>query len=142
MIRPSLIEWKRKRAEDFLSRIEFEEIDIDILAILNEYRYVASDTLVSIIDADPINTLRHLRGLEELCCIERRDQYFHIAAPLRDALRRDKRFERADKWRLKVASAICDAVKDYKDEDHVSVPIKVRQSQRQRVQLRPHSFQT
>jgi hypothetical protein len=118
-----LIEWKRRRAEDFLSRIEFEDIDVDILAILNEYRYVASDMLMSIVTGDPVAIIRHLRGLEELCCVERREQYFHIAAPLRDAIRRDKRFEKPDAWKQKVGASICEALKDYKNEDHVSVAI-------------------
>ena len=40
-----LIEWKRLRAEDFLSRIEFTSGETEILAVLNEYRFVAIEML-------------------------------------------------------------------------------------------------
>jgi hypothetical protein len=118
-----LIEWKRRRAEDFLDRLEFSGHQIEILAILTEYRYMATDMLVSIVPTDPAVTAQNLRTLEEFCCIERRESYFHISAPIREAVRRDKRFEKSDAWKQSTGNAICNLIKDYKDDDSVSVPI-------------------
>ena len=91
-----LIEWKRRRAEDFLDRLDFSGSQVDILAILTEYRYMATDMLVSVVQTDPSQTARDLRTLEEFCCIERREGYFYISPPIREAVRRDKRFEKSD----------------------------------------------
>jgi tetratricopeptide (TPR) repeat protein len=118
-----LIEWKRRRAEDFLSRLEFNSIQIDVLAALTEYRYLAADMLFAILSNDPAELARNLRALEEFCCIERRENYYHISAPIREAVRRDMRFERSDGWKQSIGAAICEAIKDYKDDDFISVPI-------------------
>jgi hypothetical protein len=40
-----LIEWKRRRAEDFLGKIEFSEIEREIMSILVDYRFITFDLL-------------------------------------------------------------------------------------------------
>ena len=35
-----LIAWKRRRAEDFLSRIDFIDVEADIMALLYDYRFL------------------------------------------------------------------------------------------------------
>jgi tetratricopeptide (TPR) repeat protein len=118
-----LIEWKRRRAEDFLERLSFSDVQVDVLAALTEYTYIAADMLFAAIGGDPAKLAKELRALEEFCCIERRDGYYHISAPIREAVRRDERFEKTDQWKQTIGSSICDAIKDYKDDDFVSVPI-------------------
>lgn len=118
-----LLEWKRRRAEDFLGRLQFDAMQTELLAILAEYRYVASDMLLALIQAPPADVSKNLRALEEFCCIERRETYYHISPPIRDALRRDNRFAKADDWKRHIGSTICEVIKDYKDDDFVTVPI-------------------
>jgi tetratricopeptide (TPR) repeat protein len=118
-----LIDWKRRRADDFLKRVEFGELETDIIAVLSDYRHVATDMLVGVIGSDPAAVARALRRLEEFCCVERREAYFHIAGPIREAVRRDKRFQKSDGWKRAVGKAICDVLGEYRNEDHISVPV-------------------
>jgi tetratricopeptide (TPR) repeat protein len=118
-----LIEWKRRRAEDFLNRLDFNKEQVEVLALLAEYRYVATDMLISVVSSDPAETAQNLRDLEEFCCIERRESYFHISAPIREAVRRDPRFQKPDSWKQAIGNTICDLIQDYKEDDSVRVPI-------------------
>ncbi|MFE0014853.1 TIR domain-containing protein [Mesorhizobium sp. NPDC059054] len=120
-----LIEWKRERAEDFLARIEFSEQQAHIMAALLEYRYLATEMIFELFESAPssVEVARDLRRLEEFCCIDRRQDFFHISAPLREAIRRDDRFHRTDKWKQKLGETICNALLNYKDEDAASVEI-------------------
>ena len=118
-----LIAWKRRRAEDFISKIKFVNIEIDILSILHEYRHFSSDMLMAVLSVDGAETAKSLRRLEEFCCIERRGGYFHISAPIRLAIGRDRRFKKTPEWLQAIGSAVCEAIKDYQNHDFVSVPI-------------------
>jgi tetratricopeptide (TPR) repeat protein len=119
-----LIEWKRRRAQDFLSGLEFNSIQVDVIAILAAYRYVASDMLLALVSApDTEEVARSLRTLEEFCCIERRERYYYISSPLRDAVRRDDRFSKPGDWLQALGANICEIIKDYEDSDSISVPI-------------------
>ena len=73
--------------------------------------------------ADAATTAQYIRTLEDWCCVERREGYLHIAAPIREAVRRDQRFEKSDDWRSKLGATICDAVMDYRDDDHIPVTV-------------------
>jgi tetratricopeptide (TPR) repeat protein len=118
-----LIEWKRQRAEDFLAKLIFTDQQADIMAALSEYRYIAAEMMFAVIDADSSKVARDLRRLEEFCCIERRQGFYHISAPVREAVRRDERFERSDTWKQRIGVAICEALRDYEGDDFVSVEI-------------------
>lgn len=118
-----LIAWKRKRAEDFLFRINFSEMQCDVLAALYEYRFIASDLLFTIIKGDSADIAHNIRALEDFCCIDRRDDFYHISLPLRDAIAKDQRFSRTDDWKQQIGSSICEAIRDYRDEDFVGIAI-------------------
>ncbi len=118
-----LIEWKNRRAVDFLSRVEFSSLEADLVALLSEYQYLASATLIEALGGDGVVVTRAVRRLQEFCCIELRAGYFHIAAPLRDAVRRDPRFQRDDLWKQKAAQLICDLVQAYESDDQVPISI-------------------
>jgi tetratricopeptide (TPR) repeat protein len=118
-----LIEWKRKRAEYFLQNMTFSGIEADILAALGEYRYLATEMILSIPQAPMKDVASALRRLQEFSCVERREGYCHIAPPLRDAIRRDQRFGRSDAWKQNIGKVICDAISEYRNDDEVSVAI-------------------
>lgn len=118
-----LIEWKRRRAEDFLSKIDFTDQEIEVLSILNEYRFIAIEMLSSLSGTDAVATARILRELEDWCCIERREGYVHISSPIREAVRRDSRFDRNDAWRKKLGNAMCNAASEYQGDDHIPIAI-------------------
>ncbi len=118
-----LVSWKQRRAEDYLGKIDFTEIEGDLIAVISDYRHVAPDMIADIL-SHPVPEIRAaLRRLQEFCCVEFREGYFHISAPIRDAVSKDDRFDRPSEWKRKVAAAICDAIKNYQDDDQVSVPI-------------------
>jgi hypothetical protein len=135
-----LIEWKNRRAEDFLARIEFSETESNALSILSEYRYLASGTIAEAIGADTQTVATVLRRLEEFCCIERRGNYFHITHPIREGVRRDPRFERTNEWKQRVADKICDLVSSYKDEDDVPLSILDSSIQAAARSGKPHPY--
>jgi hypothetical protein len=79
--------------------------------------------ILALVAADPVEIVRHLRVLEEFSCIECRDHYHRISPPIREAIRRDPRFQKDDNWRQSIGAKICDLIKDYEDDDRVAVHI-------------------
>ena len=75
-----LIEWKRRRAEDFLKKIDFTEVEGDIIAIFYDYKFMHFETLRSMISSDSKDFAAALRKLEEFCCLERRGNIRYIPA--------------------------------------------------------------
>jgi tetratricopeptide (TPR) repeat protein len=118
-----LIDWKRRRAEDFLKRMDFNEIECDVIAVLSEYRYAAAETIFAVLNYELPEIAGALRRLQEFSCVERREDYNHIAPPLRDGVRRDDRFARSNEWKQRIGKAICDSISEYKDGDDVPVAI-------------------
>lgn len=118
-----LIEWKRRRAEDFLRKVEFSDGEAEIIAALLEYRFISTAALISVLDLERALMAAALRKLEDFCCIERREGYYHISSPIREAVRRDARFQKSDEWKKNLSLRICDLIGDYKDDDHVPVSL-------------------
>lgn len=118
-----LIEWKRRRAEDFLSKIEFCNTEIDILSVLFDYRYVGLEIIIDILTDEIGEITTSLRRLEEYCCIERSGSLYTIPSALRDAIGRDRRFQKKDSWRKAAASKIVDVVSKYNGDDRAPVSL-------------------
>ena len=121
-----LVEWKRNRAEDFVNSIEFSDIEVDILRILHEYRFVTYEVLKGGVgDAHP-SLGAALRKLEEFCCIERRGSLYLIAPSVQHAIGFDKRFQRTDRFRKSLALQIMKMVDDYTTDE--SIPVALLES--------------
>ncbi|MEL3890347.1 TIR domain-containing protein [Ferrovibrio sp. MS7] len=118
-----LIDWKNRRAVDFLRKIKFSAIEEDLMAILSEYQYLDSHTLIAALDEDSIVVTQAIKRLQEHCCVELREHYFHISPPIRDGMRRDDRFHRDDSWKQQIGQAICALIDGYEDDDHMPVTI-------------------
>jgi tetratricopeptide (TPR) repeat protein len=118
-----LIEWKRRQAEKFLEGIKFDEVDSSIISLLRTYRYVAIETLVQIVDSGTDEITTSLRLLEDLCCVERRGDYYAIPKPLTDAMARDKRFQKTADWEQSISKKMSEILDEYQDEDHVSISV-------------------
>jgi Flp pilus assembly protein TadD len=93
------------------------------VSALIEYRFLPLELFATILESEPVAVARALRKLEEHCCIERRGDYYEVSAPIRDAVRRDQRFDKSDDWKRKLGEGICSSLADYKDEEHVSVAL-------------------
>lgn len=118
-----LIEWKNRRAVDFLNRIDVTDVEAELIALLNEYQYLSSATLIEALGGDAVAVTRAVRQMQEMCCVELRGGYFYVTAPLRDAIRRDPRFQRAEQWKQNAAKLICGLAEDYRGDDQVSLAI-------------------
>lgn len=118
-----LIEWKIKRAEDFLKLIEFNEVETDLIAAITEYRYLPLELLRTILKKDLEEIATALRRLEDHCCIERRDNYYQVAAPIREAVKRDRRFDKKDQWKKEIAEAISAAISEYKNDEQMPITL-------------------
>ncbi|MFN4165175.1 MAG: TIR domain-containing protein [Ferrovibrio sp.] len=118
-----LISWKRKKAQDFLRKIIFADIETNILAALVDFRFLATETIFGIIDAPQSEIAQSLRKLEEYCCVERRGDYFHISLPVRAGVERDERFQKTSEWRRGIAERIASLVQNYTDEDKFPIAI-------------------
>lgn len=118
-----LVEWKLRRAEDFLRLIKLDSLECELVSAMSEYRFLPLEMFKTILGGEIPAIVRALRNLEDFCLVERRGDYFQVSAPVRDAIRRDKRFDRDDKWKQKLAGSIAQTLQDYKNEDHVSVAL-------------------
>lgn len=98
-----LVAWKRRRAEDFLSKIEFTNGETQLMAILFDYRFVTFEILRGLVEGEIEELTAALRMLEEFCCVERREVLYVISAPIHDAIGRDKRFQKPDIWKRDLA---------------------------------------
>ena len=121
-----LVEWKRNRAEDFLEKIAFSTIEIDILKYLFEYRFTSYELLLREVRNDAPKISAALRRLEEFCCLERKGDLFLISPPIHNAVGHDKRFRRTRAWRQKLALDILSLVESYKADE--SVPVALLES--------------
>jgi hypothetical protein len=118
-----LIEWKRRRAEDFLGRIPFSEIEQDVMSIISDYRFMTFGLFRTCINKDVQEITTALRKLEEFCCIERRGRLYAISPPIHDAASRDRRFKRSDEWKRRVGLKIVDTVSEYEGDESVPVAL-------------------
>jgi tetratricopeptide (TPR) repeat protein len=101
--------------------VAFDEVEKEIVATLIDYRYLATDAVLAISEANPEKTMEGLRNLQDFCVVEFRDGFFHLAAPIREAARRDARFLREAGWHRVTAKKIVDAVNEYSADDQLPI---------------------
>lgn len=118
-----LLEWKRRRSEDFLSQIEFSKLECDIISLLVEFRYLSFEFIRENVKAELADLAEALRNLEDFCCIERRGTLYVVSAPVQEGARRDKRFKKSDRWRSQIALKIVDQVSKYRNDESVSIAV-------------------
>lgn len=113
------IEWKHRRGEDFLKKLEFSELAISIVSALAEYGNLSAELLIIISETSTELLQEELRNLQDYCCVEFRNGFFHLSSPIREATRRDRRFMHDDAWHSRVAQVICDVIQEYTEDDGV-----------------------
>ena len=118
-----LIEWKRRRAEDFLSKIEFNKIEEDIMSMLIDYRFITFSLLRNNVGGEVQAVTSALRKLEDFCCIERKGDLYSISPPIHDGSSRDKRFRKSDDWKRRIAINIVQSVSQYEGDESAPVAL-------------------
>jgi hypothetical protein len=116
-----VLESKAERGQSFIRRIDFSDIESDIVAILHEYVSADIDFIFAALDKGGVDVTEALRRLEDFCCIERREQLFVLSPLIRDAIRRDKRFSRDDKWAGVIGARVLDTIKEVEDFENVTL---------------------
>lgn len=118
-----LITLKRKRAEEFLKAVDFSDVEADVMALLNDYRYLQFPTICDCLSCSREEVAEALVRLEEFCCLERRGSLYTVSAAIRDAVGRERRFERSPSWRQNNAQIIAGTLEQYKTDDHITVSV-------------------
>jgi tetratricopeptide (TPR) repeat protein len=118
-----ILEVKYQKGHDFIRLISFSDLEGDIIALLHEYRFCDLEFVISVLDRPVLDITEAIRRLEDFCCIERRDRILLIAPPLRDAIRRDRRFHRKPFWHEEIARRIVDNLAAYSGEDNVPLSL-------------------
>jgi len=116
-----IIEIKSQRGHDFIKRISFSQLEADVVSVLHEYRYCDLEFLLTALAATANVLTEAVRKLEDFCCIERKDRMLTLSPPIRDAVRRDKRFARASEWLSSVGQRIVAAIKEYEASESLSI---------------------
>jgi tetratricopeptide (TPR) repeat protein len=114
-----VIEFKLEKGTEFLQRINFSEIECDILTILHEYSFCDLAFITNALGN--IAIVDSIRNLEDHCCVERREKQITISPPLRDAIRRDKRVSRSNEWAAEVARRVVASLQSYQADE--SLPL-------------------
>jgi tetratricopeptide (TPR) repeat protein len=116
-----IIQWKRRRASNFLSKIRFTPEQQLILAALKNFNVLDLDVLVRISEADASEVSRALTQLIDLHVVEADAEAFSITRPLQVAVERDKRFNLSDEQQRQMLATISDQLTTKTEEDEVSV---------------------
>jgi len=116
-----IIETKVERGRDFLRKIDFSEIEEDIISVLHEYRTSELEFILVALDRRGIEVTECIRRLEDFCCIERRDSLITISPPIRDAIRRDKRFHRSTEWHTNVGRRVVESISKFENSESISL---------------------
>ena len=118
-----ILEQNYERGLDFLRRIPFSDLQIEIVAVLKEYRFCDLEFMAAALDKSSLELAESVRNLEDHCVVERRDRMLNIAQPLRDGLRRDARFRKSDEWHTEVGRRVVESLAGFETEE--SVPLSL-----------------
>lgn len=119
----SFIAWRDRRGEEFLAEISFDELECDIIAILLDYKYLATAAVIQLLSKPLGTVMEALRNLQDFCCVEFRDGMFHLASPIQEAARRDERFMRDADWHRNAAEIILQSVSEYESAQDVPLSL-------------------
>lgn len=118
-----IIERKFEISQKFIRGIAFSDLEADIVAVLHEYRFCEIEFILFALNRSGAEVVEAVRRLEDFCCLERRDRVLLISPPLRDAIRRDKRFSRDEEWKTEVAERVIKGLESYQAEDNVPLSL-------------------
>ncbi|WP_394888736.1 tetratricopeptide repeat protein [Mesorhizobium sp. AaZ16] len=116
-----IVEIKSQRGHEFIRRIKFSDVECDIVAVLHEYRYCDLEFIIAALAEDHGELTEAVRKLEDFCCIGRKDRMLTLSPPIRDAVRRDRRFQRDAGWMQVVGKRIVEAIKEYEASESLSI---------------------
>ena len=88
----NFIEWKHRQSSEYLSKLDFEELERLVLAILQVVPQLDFTSIVEALNLDDARTSAALLRLVNLHIVEATNDSFMLSPALRIAVERDKRF--------------------------------------------------
>ena len=85
------IDWKHRQSSEYLGKIDFEELEIQLLGILKIVPELDFTAIVDALDADASAVASAMLRLANLHVVESRNDSFTVSPPLRVAIERDRR---------------------------------------------------
>lgn len=116
-----LIQWKRRRASDFLAKIKFTKAQQTVLAALKNFNVLDFDILVRVSESETSAVSAALAQLMDFHVIEADGDNFSIAAPLLAAVERDRRFNLNHDQQRRVLATISKELTAKQDTEEISV---------------------
>lgn len=85
------IDWKHRQSSNYISKIEFNDGESNVLAVLKQLPELDFRAIVDALEADPATVSDDLLHLSHLHVVESNGDSFTISPPLQIAVERDKR---------------------------------------------------
>jgi tetratricopeptide (TPR) repeat protein len=115
-----IVQWKRRRASDFLARIDFTKEQQNILAALRLFNVLNLEILVSVSGSDATTVSAALAHLLDYHIVEADSNAFSISPPLWSAVDRDRRFEIRPLEQSRLLGVISQELTAKQDADEIS----------------------
>jgi tetratricopeptide (TPR) repeat protein len=118
-----IIQWKRRRASDFLSRIDFSATQKTILFALKTFTSLDFELLSKLAGSEIAEASSAITKLLDFHIIETDGSSFSVSPPLQVAVDRDRRFELSGRERREVLKAVSEELTVKIETDAVSVSL-------------------
>jgi tetratricopeptide (TPR) repeat protein len=116
-----IIQWKRRRASDFLSKIEFSATQRTILSALKTFTSLDFELLSKLADTEIAEASSAITKLIDFHIIETDGGSFSVSSPLQIAVERDRRFELSGHERRKILKTVSEELTTKTEADTISV---------------------
>ncbi|MGB9366274.1 MAG: TIR domain-containing protein [Xanthobacteraceae bacterium] len=117
------VQWKRRRASDFIQKITFSIEERVILCALRDFSALDFDTISLVVGENIDNVGRALARLIEMHIIETKADTYLVSPPIRVAVERDSRFSLPHSDYRKILEAVSSALKVHDESSTISLSL-------------------
>lgn len=104
------VEWKHRRASDYLSKLDFGATEISVLGLLSVLPTLDFEAIVGALNLASGDVADALQRLSQLHVVEHSGDEFSISPPMRNAVDRDSRIKLPEKIRKEALSKLADSL--------------------------------
>jgi hypothetical protein len=119
----ALLSWKRRRASEFIQKIEFSDGERTALCALKDFNALDFDTLSLIFDSNAALLGQALSRLIELHIVEAKSDLYLISPPLKAAIDRDPRFGLSQAAYKKMLEIVSGALRVQTEDSAISASL-------------------
>lgn len=114
-----LIVWRNRRALDFINRIDFLPIHVEICSLLLLFNYLPTEIITELCTRDSSEVSKAIRFLIERHIVENHNGNYVLAAPIIDAIRRSGLFDLTKQKERMYATELLRFIEGYQDADEI-----------------------